>query len=172
MSDATERIAAVERSGDAHADLEALTRALLAGEDDFIANAANLSALLFHELRQVNWCGFYLLKGEELVLGPFQGKVACVRIPMGKGVCGTSASRRETVIVPDVHEFPGHIACDPASKSEVVVPLIDVDGTLRGVLDIDSPVVGRFGEEDARAFERLVALLLEASQPAAGRSAA
>ncbi len=107
------------------------------------ANAANLSALLYQTLPDLNWAGFYFLQGRELVLGPFQGKVACVRIALGQGVCGTAAERRDTVVVHDVHEFPGHIACDAASRSEIVVPLLR-DGRLFGVLDLDSPRVGRF----------------------------
>ena len=115
-------------------------RALLRGERDPIANAANTSALLFQRLPDVNWVGFYFIQNDELVVGPFQGKPACVRIPSGKGVCGSAATRRQVVVVPDVHAFPGHIACDVASRSEVVVLLIH-QGNLLGVLDIDSPLV-------------------------------
>ena len=129
-------------------------------EPDPIANAANLSALLFNSLAQVNWAGFYFLRGETLVVGPFQGKPACVRIALGRGVCGAAAQRRATIVVPDVHAFPGHIACDSASRSEVVVPLIGE--RLLGVLDIDSPEPGRFDDEDARGLERLAALFLGA----------
>ncbi|GIO11122.1 hypothetical protein J19TS2_06770 [Cohnella xylanilytica] len=134
-------------------------RALLDGETNRIANLANASALLNTYLRDINWVGFYLLEGEELVLGPFQGLPACVRIPLGRGVCGASALRRETIVVPDVHEFPGHIACDAASNSEIVVPLLSAQGELVGVLDVDSPLKGRFGEEDARFLERFNGLL-------------
>lgn len=135
-------------------------RGLLHGETDFIANAANFSALLYHALPDVNWVGFYLLKGGELVVGPFQGKPACVRIAMGKGVCGTAAAKRKTVLVEDVHAFPGHIACDAASRSEIVVPLVK-DGELLGVLDLDSPSPARFTEADRVGIESLAALFLE-----------
>src|SRR5690349_3499957 len=117
-----------------HSDLLLQARGLLAGERDFTANAANLAALVFHTLPDLNWAGFYWLKGGELVLGPFQGKPACVRIALGKGVCGTAAQERRTIVVPDVHEFPGHIACDSASASEVVVPIV-AGGEVLGVLD-------------------------------------
>jgi len=135
--------------------------ALIAGEADVIANLANASALLYHSLPELNWAGFYLLKHGELVVGPFQGKPACVRIAIGKGVCGTAAARRETVLVRDVHEFPGHIACDAASNSEIVVPMIR-GGELIGVLDLDSPKVARFDEEDREGLEKFVAALLAA----------
>ncbi len=137
--------------------------ALLAGEKDLIANAANTSALIFDALPDINWAGFYFLKGGELVVGPFQGKPACVRIALGRGVCGTAAERRRTLLVPDVHEFPGHIACDTASRSEIVVPLVAA-GVLLGVLDIDSPRPGRFDEADARGLESLAALFITAVQ--------
>jgi L-methionine (R)-S-oxide reductase len=127
---------------------------LLAGERDRVANAANMASLIFHALPDVNWAGFYFMNGGELVVGPFQGKPACVRIALGKGVCGTAAARRTTVLVPDVHAFPGHIACDSASRSEIVMPLVR-DGTLLGVLDIDSPRVARFDDADRRGLERL-----------------
>jgi GAF domain-containing protein len=136
--------------------------ALLEGERDWIANCANCAALLFQALPEVNWAGFYFLRGEELVLGPFQGKPACVRIALGRGVCGTAAARRETLIVPDVHAFPGHIACDSDSRSEVVVPLI-AGGRLVGVLDLDSPAPGRFDAVDAAGLEALAATLLAVS---------
>ena len=136
--------------------------ALLEGERDFLANMANLSALLFQELPDVNWAGFYLLKGQDLVLGPFQGKPACTRIGPGKGVCGAAAEKWETVIVENVNEFPGHIACDAASKSEIVVPLIKC-GRLLGVLDIDSAIFARFDAEDRAGLEEIVRLLLEGS---------
>ncbi|MDG2785076.1 GAF domain-containing protein [Vibrio alginolyticus] len=121
--------------------------ALIESEPDFIANLANLSSLLFMELDDLNWAGFYLTKGEELVLGPFQGKPACVRIPMGRGVCGTAAQTNTIQRVYDVHEFEGHIACDAASNSEIVIPF-SIDGKVVGVLDIDSPSIGRFNETD------------------------
>jgi L-methionine (R)-S-oxide reductase len=139
--------------------LVAQTEALIAGEDDWIANLANTAALLYHSLPAVNWAGFYLLKGDTLIVGPFQGKPACVRIPLGRGVCGTAAVRRATVVVEDVHAFDGHIACDAASNSEIVVPMIRGDELL-GVLDIDSPALGRFDQEDRVGLERVVAVLL------------
>ena len=138
------------------------TRALLHGERDPLANSANLASLIFHTLPDLNWAGFYWLRGNELVLGPFQGKPACVRIALGKGVCGTAAGRRATVIVPNVHEFPGHIACDSASESEIVVPVIKA-GRLLGVLDLDSPRLGRFSQDDAATLEAVIAHFVEAS---------
>src|SRR5471030_313460 len=126
-----------------HSELLSQARALLAGERDATANAANLAALVFHTLPDLNWEGFYWMKGGELVLGPFQGKPACVRIALGKGVCGTAARDRRTIVVPDVSQFPGHIACDSASNSEVVVPVIQGDRVI-GVLDLDSPLLRRF----------------------------
>ena len=142
-----------------YALLAAQLEALLADERDFVANAAQFSAFLFHELGDLNWAGFYLNKGEQLVLGPFQGKVACVRIPFGRGVCGVAASSRQTQRVEDVHAFPGHIACDSASNSELVVPLVK-DGRLIGVLDLDSPITARFSPDDQAGVERLVAIFL------------
>jgi len=139
--------------------LEKQFRALIKGEPDLLANAANLAALLYHPLPDVNWAGIYFLRGNDLVLGPFQGKPACTRIPLGKGVCGTAAAKRQTLIVPDVRQFPGHIPCDPASNSEIVVPLIKNDQLL-GVLDLDSEKHDRFNEEDRRGLERLVSILL------------
>ena len=133
--------------------------ALLAGEQDLLANAANTAALLFDALPEVNWAGFYFLKGGELVVGPFQGKPACVRIALGRGVCGTAAAERRTQLVPDVHAFPGHIACDAASRAEVVVPLLR-GATLLGVLDIDSPRPGRFDADDVRGLEAIAAAFL------------
>lgn len=147
---------------DGYALLRAQLQALLAGERDFIANAAQFSAFLFHELTDLNWAGFYLVQGEELVLGPFQGKVACVRIPFGRGVCGTAAASRKTQRVEDVHAFAGHIACDSASRSELVVPLLR-DGRLIGVLDLDSPLEARFSEADQVGIETLVQIFLAAS---------
>jgi L-methionine (R)-S-oxide reductase len=136
-------------------------RGLLADERDLIANAANLSSLIYHSVPDLNWVGFYLYKHGELVLGPFQGQPACVRIGIGKGVCGTAAQERQTVIVDNVHDFPGHIACDSASNSEIVVPIIKND-QLVGVLDLDSPSVGRFDDEDARGLNEVVDLFVEA----------
>ena len=132
---------------------------LLAGERNLIANAANFSALIFHSLPDLNWAGFYFAKDGELVLGPFQGQPACVRIKIGQGVCGAGAAKCETVIVMNVHEFPGHIACDSASNSEIVVPLKKGE-RLIGVLDLDSPLLSRFDEEDAVGLQRLVKILL------------
>jgi GAF domain-containing protein len=137
--------------------------ALLAGERDFIANTANCAALLYQSLPQLNWAGFYFLKGSDLVLGPFQGKPACVRIGPGKGVCGAAAVAKKTLIVANVHEFPGHIACDAASKSEIVVPLMK-EGKLLGVLDLDSPAVGRFDRTDASGLELIAATLVANSE--------
>ena len=139
--------------------------ALLTGESDIIANAANTSALMFQMMPELNWAGFYLLKSEsesELVLGPFQGKPACVRIPVGKGVCGTAVERKSSVLVEDVHAFPGHIACDAASRSELVVPLIH-EGRVIGVIDLDSPVPSRFDAEDQAGIEKLAAIFIAAS---------
>jgi GAF domain-containing protein len=144
-------------------------RSLLAGESDFIANAANFASLLYHSLPGLNWAGFYLLKDKELVLGPFQGKPACVRIAVGKGVCGVAAAQRETVIVANVHEFPGHIACDSASNSEIVVPL-EKDGRLLGVLDLDSSQFARFDDEDAEGLNRLVEVFGEGLKSYANHS--
>ncbi len=135
---------------------------LLEGERDFLANTANFSALLFNTMPDVNWVGFYFYKGGGLVLGPFQGKPACTRIAIGKGVCGTAAEKMKTVVVKNVHEFPGHIACDSASNSEIVVPLIK-QGKLLGVLDIDSPQLARFDDEDKAGLENLVELLISSS---------
>jgi GAF domain-containing protein len=143
-----------------YSNLASQLRSLVEGERDFIANAANFSSLLYHALPDLNWAGFYLLKEGELVLGPFQGKPACVRIAMGKGVCGTAAQQRETILVDNVHEFPGHIACDSESNSEIVVPLVK-DGELMGVLDLDSPVLGRFDEQDACGLNELAAIFLD-----------
>jgi L-methionine (R)-S-oxide reductase len=152
---------AVSKTG-LYASLQTQLRSLLDGENDFIANAANTAALLYHSLPDVNWAGFYLYKEGELVLGPFQGNPACVRITIGKGVCGTAAELRQTVVVANVHEFPGHIACDSASNAEIVVPLIK-DGQLIGVLDLDSPSLGRFDDEDARGLNELVEVFIESS---------
>ena len=145
-----------------YAELLEQANALFEGEHDFVANAANLSALLFQELPDLNWAGFYFAKEEGLVLGPFQGKPACVRIALGKGVCGTAAAERRTIVVPDVNAFPGHIACDSASRSEVVVPLVRFNRVI-GVIDLDSPRPGRFDEEDARGLEALAEVFLNAA---------
>jgi GAF domain-containing protein len=132
---------------------------LIEDTDDALANYANTAACIYHTLPDINWSGFYFLRGEELVLGPFQGRPACVHIPLGKGVCGTAARQRKTLIVDDVHDFPGHIACDPDSRSEIVLPLIK-DALLIGVLDIDSPLPHRFDREDASFLEKIAALLM------------
>ena len=139
-------------------DLLVALDALTAGEPDAVANMANAAALIWQYLPDLNWAGFYRLMGDELVLGPFQGKPACIRIPLGKGVCGTAAARRETQVIEDVRLFPGHIACDAASRSELVVPLI-VGERLIGVLDLDSPLPARFDGDDAAGCEALAALL-------------
>ncbi|MBS7458451.1 GAF domain-containing protein [Coralloluteibacterium stylophorae] len=154
---------ATDLSGDKteqYAQLAEQAQALLHGERDRVANAANLSALIYHALPDLNWAGFYFFDGTELVVGPFQGKPACVRIPLDKGVCGAAASTRETQRVADVHAFPGHIACDAASRSEVVVPLYRGD-ELVGVLDLDSPVPGRFDADDQAGLERLAQVFVE-----------
>lgn len=151
---------------EAYRQLDTALAALLAGERDRIANLANTASLIYQALPELNWAGFYLLEptGRELVLGPFQGKPACVRIALGRGVCGTAAARRETVVVANVHEFPGHIACDSASNSEIVVPLLVHEGpqtgALLGVLDLDSPVRARFDEIDRHGLETLAATLV------------
>lgn len=142
--------------------LQAQLQALLAGERDFVANAAQFSAFLFHALADLNWAGFYLARGDELVLGPFQGNVACVRIPFGRGVCGTAAITGQTQRIEDVHAFAGHIACDSASNSELVVPLY-VGERLFGVLDLDSPKLGRFSVEDQAGIEQLVQVFVAAT---------
>jgi len=138
-------------------ELLSQARALLEGERDPVANAANIASLVFHTLPDLNWAGFYWMKGGGLVLGPFQGKPACVRIAVGRGVCGSAVKERRTIVVPDVNAFPGHIACDSASRSELVVPVKLGDGRVIGVLDLDSPSLDRFDDEHARALERLVA---------------
>jgi L-methionine (R)-S-oxide reductase len=147
---------------EAYRSLNAQLAGVLTGERDGLANTANAAALLYHGMPDLNWAGFYFLRDGELVLGAFQGKVACVRIALGKGVCGTAAQRRATVVVPDVHEFPGHIACDSASRSEIVVPLLH-EGKLRGVLDLDSPKLGRFDQDDAAGLEETVRILFAGS---------
>lgn len=135
-------------------------KGLIHEERDKIANLANISALLYHTMEKINWVGFYLVKHEELVLGPFQGKPACIRIQIGKGVCGTAAHTRETQVVYNVHEFPGHIACDGDTNSEIVVPMVH-DGRLIGVLDIDSPILKRFDDEDRNYLNQLVRVMME-----------
>jgi len=140
-------------------DLMSQAQALLAGQRDLVANAANLSALLFHTLEQVNWVGFYFLKDGNLVVGPFQGKPACVNIALGKGVCGTAAATRQVQRVADVHAFPGHIACDIESRSEIVVPLL-ASSALLGVLDLDSPVTDRFSQQDEDMLVELAELFV------------
>jgi GAF domain-containing protein len=140
-------------------DLAASLAALIEGEPDPVANLANAAALLAQGLERINWCGFYLAQGDELVLGPFQGKPACVRIRLGRGVCGTAAERRETLVVPDVDQFPGHIACDPGSRSEIVVPILQ-GGALRGVLDVDAPEIDRFDQSDKEGLETFVRSLV------------
>jgi L-methionine (R)-S-oxide reductase len=146
----------------AYRELQQQLAAVFAGERNGLANTANMSALLYEALPNLNWVGFYFLQAGELVLGPFQGKVACVRIALGRGVCGTAAERRETLIVPDVNAFPGHIACDSASRSEIVVPLIK-GGRLLGVLDVDSPQIARFDQEDGAGLNAAAALLVQSS---------
>ncbi len=147
---------------DLYREMEGQLAALFAGERDGLANAANMSAVLYETLPDLNWAGFYFRRGSELLLGPFQGKVACVRIAMGQGVCGTAAERGETLVVADVDAFPGHIACDAASRSEIVVPLME-NGRLLGVLDIDSPHLGRFDHEDSVGLNALAALFIRSS---------
>ncbi len=148
---------------EAYRELSLALTGLLDGEPDAIANAANTAALLFTTLPELNWAGFYFLRDvRELVLGPFQGKPACVRIAVGRGVCGTAAELRRSVLVEDVHAFPGHIACDAASRSELVVPLLAGERLL-GVLDLDSPIAGRFDRDDQSGVERLAAIYVAAS---------
>jgi L-methionine (R)-S-oxide reductase len=146
----------------AYAELAIQARGLLHGERDLIANAANFAALLYHALPMVNWAGFYFFDGEELVVGPFQGQTACVRIALGRGVCGTAAQTRETQVVEDVNAFADHIACDAASQSEIVVPLVRADGSLLGVWDVDSPHVDRFDDADRAGMEQLCTVFMAA----------
>jgi GAF domain-containing protein len=143
-------------------ELQAQLAGLFVDERDGLANAANMSALLYEALPKLNWAGFYFLRGQELVLGPFQGKVACVRIALGRGVCGTAAERKETVMVADVNAFPGHIACDAASRSEIVVPLMH-EGQLLGVLDLDSSELDRFDQEDSAGLNSAAELWIRSS---------
>jgi L-methionine (R)-S-oxide reductase len=144
-----------------YAELEQQARALLSGEPNQVANSANFAALLFHTMPRLNWAGFYFLVDGELVVGPFQGKPACVRIAIGRGVCGTAAATRETQVVPDVHAFADHIACDAASQSEIVIPLVTRNGELLGVLDLDSPVLARFDDEDRQGLEAVAKVFVE-----------
>jgi len=158
---ATRLTAGLSKTG-IFAELRQQLEGLVRGERDALPNCANAAALIYHSLPDVNWAGFYFLRHGELVLGPFQGNAACMRIELGKGVCGTAAERRDTVVVADVHAFPGHIACDAASRSEIVIPLIQSERLL-GVLDIDSPLPDRFDHEDARGLEAMVGVLLKDS---------
>lgn len=160
MFDATERPEGTK--AEIYAELASQLRGLFEGERDPVANAANMAALIGWGLADLNWSGFYILRGGELVLGPFVGKPACVRIAVGKGVCGAAVAQRKTMLVEDVHAFPGHIACDAASRSELVVPIIR-EGAVIGVLDLDSPVPARFDAEDQKGCEALVKLYAEAS---------
>ncbi|MBT3133623.1 GAF domain-containing protein [Alteromonas sp. ALT199] len=146
-----------------YSQLIAQAKSLVSGEHDLIANMSNISALLFNNLEEVNWAGFYLFKEEQLVLGPFQGQPACIRIPLGKGVCGTSASTKTVQRIGDVHQFAGHIACDAASNSEIVVPLV-LNDKLIGVLDIDSPVFERFNEEDEKGLVEIAQILMDSQK--------
>jgi L-methionine (R)-S-oxide reductase len=147
-----------------YAQLELQLAALLAGERNFVTNAAQFSAFIFQTLADLNWAGFYLAQGEQLLLGPFQGKVACVRIPFGRGVCGTAAVRRETIVVADVHAFDGHIACDSASNSEIVLPVMHGEHLL-GVFDIDSPAFNRFSDADRIGLEQLIRCFVTQTDP-------
>ena len=151
-----------ENKQEFYAELAATLRAMLTGERDWLANLANTSALVYQMLPDLNWAGFYLMRGEGLVIGPFQGNPACVRISVGRGVCGGAVEQRRSLIVQDVHSFPGHIACDTASNSELVVPMVQGERVI-GVLDLDSPTPGRFDEDDRVGCEQLVATLLELS---------
>lgn len=164
MSHAAQRYDFTDKPGD-YRQLAQELSGLLAGERDLIANAANTAALLYGALPQINWAGFYFLKEGELVVGPFQGKPACVRIALGRGVCGTAARERRTLVVGDVHAFEGHIACDPASRSEIVIPLVTHDELL-GVLDIDSPHLDRFDATDAAGLSALARVFLDACDSA------
>jgi L-methionine (R)-S-oxide reductase len=158
MSHVGTRYDFADKAGD-YARLARELASLLADESDLIANAANTAALIFDAVPKLNWAGFYFLKDGELVVGPFQGKPACVRIALGAGVCGTAAARRTTLVVPDVHDFPGHIACDAASRAEIVIPLL-IGSELLGVLDIDSPELDRFDDADRRGLEELADIFL------------
>lgn len=157
---AATQIVADSKSG-LYSELAQQTRGLLHGEHDLIANAANFAALVYHALPDINWCGFYLFDGTELVVGPFQGKPACIRIALGRGVCGAAAQSLTTQLVRDVNAHPNHIACDVESQSEIVVPLIRADGSLLGVWDVDSPSIARFDEDDRAGMEDLCAVFME-----------
>lgn len=150
---------ATDSKAELYAELAEQAEGLLAGERDRVANAANFAALVWHALPAINWCGFYFYDGTELVVGPFQGRPACVRIAIGRGVCGTAAATRQTQVVRDVHAFEGHIACDAASRSEIVVPLFE-GSRLIGVWDVDSPEVARFDDEDRAGMERLCEIFI------------
>lgn len=143
-------------------DLRSQLTGLVHGETDLIANSANFSSLVFNAMPDLNWAGFYFLQGDELVLGPFQGKPACIRIKKGRGVCGTTVVEGKTIVVPDVHAFPGHIACDVNSRSELVAPVRDANGNIMGVFDLDSPLPNRFDQHDADGIEALVTILEQA----------
>lgn len=143
-------------------DLRSQLTGLVHGETDLIANSANFSSLVFNAMPDLNWAGFYFLQGDELVLGPFQGKPACIRIKKGRGVCGTTVVEGKTIVVPDVHAFPGHIACDVNSRSELVAPVRGPDGAIIGVFDLDSPLPNRFDQHDADGIEALVQILQQA----------
>jgi L-methionine (R)-S-oxide reductase len=149
------------KSPDRESTLSQQLEALINPDEPLITALSNAAALLYHSLDRINWCGFYLFDGGKLILGPFGGKPACTVIPMGKGVCGTAAERREIIRVADVNEFSGHIACDPASQSEIVLPLVQSDGRLFGVLDIDAPIVNRFTEEDEDALKQVAKILVQ-----------
>lgn len=149
----------IKSKAELYKNLVHLAEGLLRGETDPVANMANFCSFLYHNLDHLNWTGFYILHGNELVLGPFQGKPACIRIPLGRGVCGTAAVEHRTIIVPDVHQFPGHIACDSASRSEIVIPVMAED-RLFGVLDMDSPLLNRFDEEDHQGLLVLLGILI------------
>ena len=159
----TAAINADSKSG-LYAELTQQARGLLHGETDLIANAANFASLVYHALPDINWCGFYFHDGKELVVGPFQGKPACVRIALGRGVCGLAAQSRQTQVVRDVNAFADHIACDAASQSEIVVPLIRADGSLLGVWDVDSPRFARFDDEDRAGMEALCAVFMDSTR--------
>ncbi len=156
------KVSSAEDRAEIYKEILPQLESLVSDETDFIANMANVSAALKQALHYVSWVGFYLLKGDELVVGPFQGKVACTRIKIGSGVCGTSAEQKKTLIVPNVYEFPGHVFCDPDSKSEIVVPLLK-SGTLLGVLDLDSSEYNSFDEVDAEKLERVAGIVARAS---------
>ena len=160
MSHQTSRYDFKDKPAD-YASLAQELEGLLNGEHDLIANSANATSLIYHALPDLNWCGVYLLRGKELIVGPFQGKPACVRIAVGQGVCGTAVARRQSVLVEDVHAFPGHIACDAASRSELVVPLVR-DGDILGVIDLDSPCAARFDADDCAGIESVARLYVAA----------